>query len=195
MEASRVLSCSLPLWGVKLWLNASKPERDAKINHIFFVWQALFQRCTFLLPRCLIWETHLCKFKCLYTQPTVPFAGYISIILSLSCVCVCPDKVLQVRNGCFSFSDLQKSGFQNWCITHIPFPQTHVSLCRGSGWLKCCQLYASLVTKSPSSGSLETHFKSSFSAAPLPQNPFMGQFLWEFWMSEYLCRWSYLINK
>lgn len=35
MEPSRVLSCFLPLWGVKLWLNASKPERDAKINHIF----------------------------------------------------------------------------------------------------------------------------------------------------------------
>lgn len=63
----------------------------------------------------------------------------------------------------------RKSGFQNWCIAHIPFPQTYVSLCRGSGCLKCCQLHASLVTESPSSGSLETPFKSSFSASPSPK--------------------------
>lgn len=54
---------------------------------------------------------------------------------------------------------------------HIPFPQTHASLCQGSGWLKCCQVHASLVTESPSSSSLENHFKSSFSVPPLPQKP------------------------
>ncbi len=112
-------------------------------------------------------------------------------------MCVYPTKVLLVRYGCFSFSDLQKSGFQNWSIAHIPFPQTHASLCQGSGWLKCCQVHASLVTESPSSSSLENHFKSSFSMPPLPPKTHLRvSFTWEFWNKWLPVQvWSYLTHR